>query len=356
MLVEELAPLVGELGAVGLNRVLDRHAGAAMLLDARDRAAEEVEPHQRRLAALPGNRDLGSRLRLEQLPDVGVEQIVRHAEAVARIQHLLREEEAVLAIEIADRAGGLREHVKVTHRAAGRRRRGSGHTHVGSPNPHRTASDCAGSARPGRPLTPSARRKSRTAPRASASSNATPVEARWSCSDASMRTPARSTTGDDDRVEHDARDGRLLRPQLPAQLGLDVLDVEVDNAAVDAVEQQAGNALHVPPGARRRRTAVVPGNPAEHRGVRTRRPANQQQQRDDGGEQHAVQDAEHQYADHRGDGNAELDAADALEMTQLADVDQGLDRDEHDGGENRGRQVAEEAGEEHHDAGRRRSP
>ena len=40
-------------------------------------------------------------MRLDQLSDVGLEQLVRHPETAARIQHLLGEKEAVGAIEIA---------------------------------------------------------------------------------------------------------------------------------------------------------------------------------------------------------------------------------------------------------------
>ena len=51
-------------------------------------------------------------MRLEQLPDVLLEQLVRHPEAAARVEQLLREEEAVRAVEIADGAGWLREQVE----------------------------------------------------------------------------------------------------------------------------------------------------------------------------------------------------------------------------------------------------
>ena len=45
-----------------------------------------------------------ARVRLDQLPHVRLEQVVRHPEARARVEHLLREEEAVRAVEVADRA------------------------------------------------------------------------------------------------------------------------------------------------------------------------------------------------------------------------------------------------------------
>ena len=69
--------------------------------------------HQRRLATLPRDlHDRDARVGLDQLTDVGLEQLIRHPEAAARIQHLLGEEEAVGAVEVANGAGRLREQVK----------------------------------------------------------------------------------------------------------------------------------------------------------------------------------------------------------------------------------------------------
>ena len=48
----------------------------------------------------------------EQLADVGLEHRVVHAEPAAGVELLLRQEEAVLAVEVADRAGRLRHHVE----------------------------------------------------------------------------------------------------------------------------------------------------------------------------------------------------------------------------------------------------
>ena len=99
--------------AVGLDRVLDRAARLTILLD--------VAPSTRRKKSSPMSVgsppcqaivDLRVRLGLEQLADVGLEDVVGHPEPAARIQHLLRQEEAVLAVEVADGAGRLGEHVK----------------------------------------------------------------------------------------------------------------------------------------------------------------------------------------------------------------------------------------------------
>ena len=87
-----------------------------------ERAAEEVEPHERRLAALPGERDGVCMVGLDQLPDVLLEDVVRHPKSRARVEGLLVEEEAVRAAEIADRSRRLRHHVEARRNARVARR------------------------------------------------------------------------------------------------------------------------------------------------------------------------------------------------------------------------------------------
>ncbi len=58
VLGEELAPVVGEQGPVGLQRVEERHPRLAVSLLELDGRAVEVQAHQRRLAALPRHRHL----------------------------------------------------------------------------------------------------------------------------------------------------------------------------------------------------------------------------------------------------------------------------------------------------------
>ena len=72
-----------------------------------DRPPEEVEPHQRRLAALPRDRDLAVRVSGEQLLQVALQRLVRHSQTVTRVQRVLGEEEAVRAVEVADRPSWL---------------------------------------------------------------------------------------------------------------------------------------------------------------------------------------------------------------------------------------------------------
>ena len=82
---------------------------------------EEVESHQGRLSALPGEGDFENVMGGDVLSGVLFEQGVRHAETAPRKQPLFREEEAVLAIEVADCAAGLQQNVKSSWRRSGLR-------------------------------------------------------------------------------------------------------------------------------------------------------------------------------------------------------------------------------------------
>ena len=101
MLLEERAPGVVEQQAVGLKRVLYGLAGAAVFLDERDGLLEELQLHQRRLAALPGDGHLGRAVRFQQLADIGLERRARHPVLVVGIERFLREEETIRAIDVA---------------------------------------------------------------------------------------------------------------------------------------------------------------------------------------------------------------------------------------------------------------
>ena len=117
VLLEEGAPGVIEQHAVGLKGVLHLLAGPPVFLDQRDRVLEELQLHQRRLAALPRHRHFGRAVRLQQLPDIGLERGLRHPVLVVGIQRLLRQEEAIGAVDVAGGAARLREQVKARRRA-----------------------------------------------------------------------------------------------------------------------------------------------------------------------------------------------------------------------------------------------
>ncbi|MCK7468675.1 MAG: hypothetical protein MZU91_11550 [Desulfosudis oleivorans] len=62
-----------------------RWPGRVHLSSSRDGAPEEVEPHERRLAALPGDRrPRRACVRLDRLPDVALHDLVGHPEVAAR--------------------------------------------------------------------------------------------------------------------------------------------------------------------------------------------------------------------------------------------------------------------------------
>ena len=118
VLAKELAPGVVEEHTVGLERVLDGLARGD-LLDESDRAPEEIEAHEGWLAALPGDRDVWGGLCLHDLSHVRLEDLVAHATSAGGVERLLREEEAVLAVEVAEGAGRLGENVERTFGGAG---------------------------------------------------------------------------------------------------------------------------------------------------------------------------------------------------------------------------------------------
>ena len=92
-------------------------AGPTVLLLQLQSPSEEVQAHHRRLAALERHDDLvGTDVGLEQLRDVGLVDSRVHAEAAAGVQLLFGEEEAVVAVQVADRAGGFAHHVEDVRR------------------------------------------------------------------------------------------------------------------------------------------------------------------------------------------------------------------------------------------------
>ena len=71
VLLEEGAPGVVEQQAVGLEGLLDRLPRLSVFFDEFDRALEEFELHQGRLAPLPGDRYLRRAVGFQQLADIG---------------------------------------------------------------------------------------------------------------------------------------------------------------------------------------------------------------------------------------------------------------------------------------------
>jgi len=90
-----------------------------------DGAAEEVKTHHRGFAALPGDDHLGrAGMRLDQLAQVQLQQVIGHPEPAARIEHLLGQEETVGAVQVADRPGRLGQQMECQRGARWKQRAG----------------------------------------------------------------------------------------------------------------------------------------------------------------------------------------------------------------------------------------
>ena len=107
MLFEEGAPCLVQPGAVGLQAVGNLLARPFIAVDQGHRALEEIRPHQGRFAALPGHADLGAVLGAQQLFDIGLQHLVRHAQGTAWIELFFIQVEAVGAGQVARGAAGF---------------------------------------------------------------------------------------------------------------------------------------------------------------------------------------------------------------------------------------------------------
>ena len=76
-----------------------------------ERAPEEVEAHERGLAALPGERHERHLLSVDGLANERLH-LVGHAKVAARVERRLLEEEAVVAAQVAARPGRFGHHVE----------------------------------------------------------------------------------------------------------------------------------------------------------------------------------------------------------------------------------------------------
>ena len=72
-----------------------------------ERPAEEVESHERRLAALPRQGHEGHLLALNRLPDECLGDLVGHALVASGVERRLLQEEAVVAAQVTARPSGL---------------------------------------------------------------------------------------------------------------------------------------------------------------------------------------------------------------------------------------------------------
>ena len=105
--LEKPAPVIVQQHAVGLEGVLDFLVRPNVLLHELHGTFEEVQPHERGLAALPRHGDRGRRVRLQELANVVLQRPLRHAALGVGIERFLGQEETVRAVQVARTAAGL---------------------------------------------------------------------------------------------------------------------------------------------------------------------------------------------------------------------------------------------------------
>jgi len=123
MFLEERTPLIGQQSAVGLHGVHDLHARPPVFLRQLHRAAIEIQAHKGGLSPLPGNDHLIGLVGFDELMNVILQQLVRHAEPAVGIEDLFVQEEAVGAVQIAGCSRGLHQQVERGRGLSGSRER-----------------------------------------------------------------------------------------------------------------------------------------------------------------------------------------------------------------------------------------
>ncbi|CAB4591849.1 unannotated protein [freshwater metagenome] len=86
---EKLTPLVVEQSPVGLQREFEESLWPGDFPRFRNKSSIELNTHEGGLTTLKGNSDFASAVCLDELGQVGRDEIVRHSKAIARIQLFL---------------------------------------------------------------------------------------------------------------------------------------------------------------------------------------------------------------------------------------------------------------------------
>ena len=112
VVMQELGPFIRQQDAIGLEDVADGgRRRLQFVLDSNGRLVE-IKPHQRRFAALPGERIFGLRT-AEIACNYLAESCFRHATVSVWIEEAFAGVEAILAMEVAVSACGFDEQCKV---------------------------------------------------------------------------------------------------------------------------------------------------------------------------------------------------------------------------------------------------
>ena len=128
--LKKRSPVIINERPVGLNGIDDAltRAGRYFFAYSTERW-KNSRPIMVLFATLPGDVDFRDPMALDQLADVGFQQVVGHVKATAGIEHLLAQKEAILAVKIADSARWLGKQVEGGRRIFGK----SQHSHSRSP-------------------------------------------------------------------------------------------------------------------------------------------------------------------------------------------------------------------------------
>ena len=112
IVMQELGPFVIEQGAIRLEDVLDNGRRRLQFVLDLDGLFVEIQPHQRRFAALPGERIFGLRT-AEITCNHLAESCFRHAAMPVRIEEAFAGVETILAMEVAVSACGFDEQCEI---------------------------------------------------------------------------------------------------------------------------------------------------------------------------------------------------------------------------------------------------
>jgi hypothetical protein len=104
VLLKELTPGIIQQRAIGLQGIVNLHPWSGMFLLVMNDSFKKAQTHEGRFTTLPGKCYLGNFLRFDVLAHKCFQQFIGHAEAAARIHHLLGQEVTIFAVQIANRA------------------------------------------------------------------------------------------------------------------------------------------------------------------------------------------------------------------------------------------------------------
>jgi hypothetical protein len=110
---QKAAPLLVEENPISLDAIGNAAPGGPMPVLDGYQLAEEIQAGDSRLAAVPGKADYGTRRRFHVLDNIGLQEIIGHADCpVHRIETLRLQVVAVATVQVAERAHGFGKYLE----------------------------------------------------------------------------------------------------------------------------------------------------------------------------------------------------------------------------------------------------